>query len=97
MTRMCLVPLEGSDARVLDFVQVLDSLGLIDQKIGTGRIRTETPNLSSIGNVPAVFVGEMSGTNLGIVSRGDLTSFDFSREFFRHGLSLHEQSVVFVG
>jgi len=94
---MCLVPLEGSDARILDFVQVLNRLGLIDQKIGTSRIRAETPNLSGICDIPAVFVSEVSGTNFGIVSRGDLAAFDFGREFFRHGLSCHEQSVVLVG
>lgn len=92
-----MIPLEGSDARVFDFVQVLNSLGLIDQKIGTSGIRTEAPDLSGIGDIPTVFVSEMSGTSLGIFSWGDLSGFDFIREFLSQGLSLHKQSVVLVG
>jgi hypothetical protein len=72
-----LLPLEGSDARVLDFVQVLNSLGLINQEIGTGGIGTEAPDLSGVGDVPAVLVSEMSGTNLGIVSWAHFVGLNF--------------------
>ena len=89
--------MEGSNTRILDFVQVLDCLGLIDQQVGTGGIGTETPDLSCIGDVPAVLVGKMSCPSLGVVTWVDFATLDFDGEFLRQGLCLHEETVVLVG
>lgn len=91
------VPLEGSDTRILDFVQVLNCLGLIDQQVCTGGVGTETPDLSGVGDVPSVLVRKKACASLGIVTRGDFAGFDLDVEFFSHGLSLHVETVVLVG
>lgn len=44
-------PLETSNDRVLDFVQVLDSLSDIDNYIWTGSVWTEAPNLTGFSNI----------------------------------------------
>lgn len=49
-------PLETRDDRVLDFAQVLDGLGLVNEQVGTSGVGTEAPNLTGIGDIPAVLV-----------------------------------------
>ncbi|GFG13553.1 hypothetical protein IFM61392_07987, partial [Aspergillus lentulus] len=56
-------PLETRDEGVLDFVEVLDGLGLVNQQVGTGGVGTEAPNLTGIGNIPAEVVSEDTGTD----------------------------------
>jgi hypothetical protein len=89
--------LECGNARILDFIQVLDGLGLINQQIGTSGIWTETPDLSGIGDIPAVFVGKMSCASLGIITGTNFASLNLNTEFLRHGLCFHEQTIVLVG
>jgi hypothetical protein len=89
-------PLETSDTRVLDFVEVLDGLGGVDQQVGTGGFGTETPNLSGLGNIPSEFIGHQSSSNLEVVSGSDLAGFDSLGEFFIQGQSVHPDSVVLV-
>jgi len=48
-------PLEGSLGGILDFLQVLDGLGHINEEIWTGGIRTEAPDFLCIIGVP--FIG----------------------------------------
>ena len=69
-------PLEGSDAGVLDLVEVLHTLRDIDEQVRAGRVGTEAPNLPSIGNVPAEFVGENACTSLEFITRVDLAALD---------------------
>ena len=38
-------PLESSNARVLDFIEVLDSLGAVHQDVGSVGVGAEAPNL----------------------------------------------------
>jgi hypothetical protein len=45
-------PLECSDARALDFVEVLHTLGNIDKQVGASGLGTETPDLPCIGDIP---------------------------------------------
>jgi hypothetical protein len=45
-------PLEGSDTRALDFVEVLHTLGNIDKQVGASGLGTETPDLPCIGDIP---------------------------------------------
>jgi len=66
-------PLECSDDGILDFVEILHSLGDIDDKVGASSIGTETPNLSCIGDIPTEFIGKDTGTELEIVTGVDLS------------------------
>jgi len=65
-------PLETRDDRVLDFVEVLDGLGLVDQQVGTVGVWTEAPDLTGVSDVPAVLVSEDTGTELEVVTWSDL-------------------------
>src|SRR5271154_675049 len=91
------LPLECGDTRILDFVQVLNGLGLIDQQVCTGSVGTETPDLSGVSDVPAVFVGKKSCASLGIVTRRDFAGFDLDVEFLSQRLSLHVETIMLVG
>ena len=91
------VPLECGNARILDFIQVLNGLGLINEQVCTSRIRTETPNFSCISDIPTVFVSKNTSPSLGIISGTDLSGFNVGREFLTQGLCLHEDTVVLVG
>lgn len=90
-------PLEGSSARVLNLVKVLDSLGGIDEDVGSGTLGSEAPELTALSGVPAVLVGDDLRAGLDIVTGVDLTLVDVLGESLREGLSLHEQTVVLVG
>lgn len=90
-------PLETRDERVLDFVEVLDGLGLVNQQVGTGGVGTETPDLTGVGNIPAVFVGHETGTGLEVVTGGDLASLNGERKLLAHGSGSEVQTVVLVG
>jgi hypothetical protein len=90
-------PLETGDDRVLDFVQVLDGLGLVDQHVGTAGVGTEAPDLSGIGNVPPEVVSQDTGTSLEIVTRADLAVLNLLRDLLGEGLGNHVETVVLVG
>lgn len=90
-------PLETRDNGVLDFVQVLNSLGLVNQQVGTGTIRTESPDLTGISDIPTEVIGQDTGTSLEIVTGRDLAALDGQRELLINGLSNHVQTVVLVG
>lgn len=90
-------PLETGNNGILDFVEVLNGLGLVDQQVGTGAVRTEGPDLSGIGDIPTEVVGEDTGTSLEIVTGADLASLDGERELLIDGLGNHVQTVVLVG
>jgi hypothetical protein len=90
-------PLESGDDGVLDFVQVLNSLGLVNQQVGTVGVRTEAPNLTGIGDIPAVLVSEDTGTSLEVVTGSDLAGLDGTGDFLVKGLSSEVQTVVLVG
>jgi hypothetical protein len=90
-------PLETGDDRVLDFVEVLDGLGLVDKQVGTGGVGTEAPNLTGIGDIPAVLVSENTGTGLQIVTGSDLAGLDSLGDLLVKGLSSHVDTVVLVG
>ena len=89
-------PLETGDDGVLDFVEILDGLGLVNQQVGTGCIGTEAPDLTGVGDIPSIFVGEDTGTGLEIVTGGDLASLDHLGELLVERLSNHVQTVVLV-
>ncbi|KAI6748621.1 hypothetical protein HG530_015394 [Fusarium avenaceum] len=90
-------PLETGDNGILDFVEVLDSLGLVDQQVSTSAVRTEGPDLSGVGDIPAEVVGKDTGTSLEIVTGADLATLDGKSKLLLNGLSNHVQTVVLVG
>jgi hypothetical protein len=90
-------PLETRDDGVLDFTQVLDSLGLVNEQVGTSGVGTEAPNLTGVGNVPAVLVSKDTGTLLDIVTRSDLARLNGQRDGLVQRLSSEVETVVLVG
>ena len=90
-------PLEGSNARVLNLVQVLDGLGDIDKKVGTNGVRTEAPDLTGLVDVPLEVVGEVTTASLGIITGVNLTGLNLESKIHVEGLSSHVQAVVLVG
>lgn len=89
-------PLESSDNWVLDFVQVLDSLGDIDQEIWSGALWTESPQLSGLGDIVLVLLVEEASTSLELLSWGDLVLLDVLSQTLWHVDGLHVQTVVLV-
>ena len=63
-------PLKPSHHGVLDFVQVLHTLGSIDQHVGPTAFGTEAPDLPGLGDVPLVRVGKIAGPCLEILLVG---------------------------
>lgn len=90
-------PLETRDEGVLDFLEVLDSLSLVDQQVGTAAVRTEAPDLTGIGDIPAVLVGQDTGTSLEIVTWVDLAALDGLANLLIQLVGGNVQTVVLVG
>ena len=89
-------PLEGSNARILDFVEVLHTLGDINEHVRAGGLRAETPDLTRIRDVPAVLVSEDTRADLVIVTGVDLAVLDGEGKLLIEGLSLGVKTVVLV-
>jgi hypothetical protein len=90
-------PLEGGDARVLDFIEILDGFSGIKEDVGSGGVGAKAPNLSGLIWIPFVFVSKNLGAELGVVLGSDGSVIDFGGEFFLHANSAHEETVVLVG
>lgn len=89
-------PLEGGNARVLDFVQVLNTLGDINEQVRAGGVGAEAPNLPGVSDVPAELVSEDTGTELVIVTGVDLAGLDGEGELLFDGHSLDVETVVLI-
>ena len=89
-------PLEGGDARVLDFVEVLNTLGDIDEKVGAGGLGTEAPNLTGVSDIPSVVVSKDTSTSLEIVTGGHLAVLNELGELLFDGHGLDVKTVVLV-
>lgn len=90
-------PLESRDNGILDFVEVLDGLGLINQDVGTRGVRTETPDLPGIGDIPAVLISKDTGTGLEIVTWSDLAGLDVLGDLLGQRSGSQVETVVLVG
>lgn len=90
-------PLEGSNAGILDFVQVGNSLGQINHKVSAVGIGTESPDLTGLLVVPLELVGEDTGTGLELITGTDLAVLDGEGELLTERGGLHEDTVVLVG
>lgn len=89
-------PLEGSNNGILDFVHVLHTLGSIQEDVGSSGVGTESPDSSSIGNIPTVSVGEVSSSELGVISGSDLAVLNVGSQLLTKRLGLDVQPVVLV-
>lgn len=89
-------PLETRNNGILDFVEVLDGLGLVNKDVGTRGVWTETPDLPGVGDIPAVLVGEDTGTSLEIVTWADLTGLDVLGDLLRERGGNDIETVVLV-
>ena len=90
-------PLETRDNGILDFVEVLDGLGLVNQQVGTVGVGTEAPNLTGVSDIPSVLVGEDTGAGLEVVTRSDLAGLDVLGNLLGKSLGGHVDTVVLVG
>lgn len=61
-------PLEASHDGVLDFIEVLDSLGAVHHEVGAGSFGTEAPDLTGLSDVVFVLVGKVTGTGLEVIT-----------------------------
>ena len=73
---------------------VLDSLGDIDQKVGSVGVWAEAPDLSAVIDVPLVFLGKVSGSGLDVITGSDLLVFNLVRKTVREGEGFHVETVV---
>ena len=90
-------PLEASDDGVLDLVQVLNTLGAVDEEIWSGTLWAEAPDLTGLGRVVLVLLAQILGTDLEVLTWVNLVLVDVVWETIWHGHGLHVQTVVFVG
>lgn len=91
-------PLPSRLNGVLDFGNVLDTLGLVNNEIWTNIFRTERPELgTSFNSVPIVFLGKIFRSVLGVILRVDGSLFDFIGKSIIERSSLSVDSVVLVG
>ena len=89
-------PLERSNTRILDFVEVLHTLGGIDEDVGASGVGAEAPDLTRVGDVPAELVSKKTSTELVIVTGVNLAGLNGERELLLDGQSLDVETVVLV-
>jgi len=83
---------------ILDFVHVLNSLGGIDQSVGTLVFRSEVPELgTTFCLVPVVVILKIFTSDLGVILITDLSVFNFFGKSVSKGNTLSVDSVVLVG
>lgn len=90
-------PLESGLDGVLDFIEVLNLLGGINDQVGASVLRAETPNFLGIIGIPIVIVLENSHALLDILLLGDLVILDGLSKVITERGSLTEDSVMLVG
>mmetsp|Transcript_6014 Transcript_6014/g.18126 ORF Transcript_6014/g.18126 Transcript_6014/m.18126 type:complete len:201 (+) Transcript_6014:511-1113(+) len=89
-------PLEGSNTRVLDFVEILHGLRPVHQEVGTGRIRTEAPDLLCAVFVHAKFITQKLLTCLWLVTWTNLAILDRIGQVVREWFCVDVEPVVLV-
>merc|ERR1719445_2639752 len=78
-------------------VEVLDSLGGIDDNVGSRAFGTETPNLTRLVNVVFEFVGQIATADLEVLLVGNISVVDVLCQTVGHGFGHHVKTIVFVG
>ena len=66
-------PLESSDHRVFDLVEVLHSLSTVHEEVRASSLRAKAPDLTSLVHFVLVLFHEVAGTCLGLLTGSDLT------------------------
>lgn len=66
-------PLETSHDGILDFIEVLNSLGAINKDVGSSGVRAEAPDLPGLGDVVLILVGQVATSDLEVLLGGYLT------------------------
>lgn len=61
-------PLESSNDGILDFIQVLDSLSTIHQKIRPSSVRTEAPDLPSFSNIVFILIAQVTSSSFEVIT-----------------------------
>ena len=90
-------PLEGSLDGVLDFLEVLNLFGDINDEVGASGIGTEAPDLLGIIRIPLIVILKHSGSFSQLLLGGNLVIFDGLRELITQWRSGTEDSVMLVG
>jgi len=91
-------PLESGFHGISDFVHVLNSLGGINEDVGTSVFGTKVPELgTSFGLIPIIGFREILRSFLGIILGTNLTLLDIIGKTFIKCNSLSVYSVVLVG
>ena len=90
-------PLEGSLARVLDFVEELALLGGVNEQVGASGLGAEAPDLHGIVGVPGEVILKNLLADLDVLLGGDLLVLNSHREVFGQGAGPGEDSVMLVG
>lgn len=66
-------PLEPRNNRVLDLVEVLDSLCAVHEQVGARTLGTEAPDLPGLGEVVVILLSEIPCPGLRLTPGSDLT------------------------
>ena len=66
-------PLESSNNGILDFIQVLYTLGAVDQNVGSHGVGAEAPDLPGFSDVIFVLIGQVTTTDLEVLFVGHFT------------------------
>ena len=89
-------PLEGGLDGILDFVEVLNLLGGVDDHVGAGGVWAEAPDLLGIVGIPLVVVLEHACSLSLLLLGGDLVILDGLREIITDRSGNTEDSVMLV-
>mmetsp|Transcript_10545 Transcript_10545/g.29798 ORF Transcript_10545/g.29798 Transcript_10545/m.29798 type:complete len:859 (+) Transcript_10545:55-2631(+) len=91
-------PLQGGDDAILDLIQVLDSLGHINNHVWSSGVRSEAPNLPGTNIlVPLELLGKVSSPGLRLVSWSNESLVNGLWESFLEWPGGHVYSVMLVG
>jgi hypothetical protein len=88
--------LESSHATILDFVQILHTLGDINQKVRASGIRAKRPNLPGIGNIPTILICKNASASFEIVARADFSRFNILCQLLLERQGLDVETIVLV-
>jgi len=90
-------PLEGSLDGVLDFIEVLDGLSHINEKVGSGGLWSEAPDLLGIIFVPFVFILENLSSRLHVLLASNYFILDGLGKLITNWCTRAVESVMLVG
>merc|ERR1712154_393414 len=78
-------PLEASNTGVLDFIEILNSLGAVNEDVGAEGLGTEAPDLPGLGDVVFVLLVEVTSSSLQLIPGGHLAVVDVLGQTVGHG------------